>query len=104
MVSRRGIYYDLTNSIHRTTINQITYVFSSKNHLLKFKDKHIKNRYDLSASLSNRFGILIDVTLLADIVLYTKVETRGFLIITENGVNLCKENLVCNGEKLTLKS
>jgi hypothetical protein len=103
MVSRRGICYDLHSSIHRTTVDKITFIFSSRSHLQKFKEKYVKNRYDLSASLSARFSLLIDLTTLADIVLYTRIESRGFLIINDKGEELCKENLVFNGEQVTLR-
>lgn len=103
MKSRRGICYDLNISDYRTSINGITYVFSSQIHLDKFTRKLKENRHTINTSLSKRFNLNIDLSTLADLVLYKKVETRGFLIVTDEGINLCQNNIQFVGENPTLK-
>lgn len=103
MKSRRGICYDLNLSDYRTTVNGITYVFSSQIHLDKFTRKLKENRRTINTSLSKRFNLNIDVSDLADIILYKKVETRGFLIVTDEGINLCQNNIQYVGVNPTLK-
>lgn len=99
MITKNGVYYDLENSSYRCKVNGLTFVFSSKLHLDKFKSKMKENREKINKSLSNRFNILVDVEQLADVVLYRKIETRGFLILSVEGSQLCPRNLIFqNGE------
>lgn len=98
MRTRNGIYYDLKQSTYHYTIDGVMYVFSSFRHRQKFKEKLEDHREQINASLSKRFGISVNVDLLADIVLYRKVETRGFLIVKE-GQFLNEQNISFkNGE------
>lgn len=104
MISRNGVCYDLDISPHKTTINGLTFVFSSKLHLDKFKGKLQENRDIINYSLSKRFNYNVDVSQLADIVLYKKIETRGFLIITNKGIKLCQNNIIFNGGEVTIQN
>lgn len=103
MISRNGVYYDLNLSSYRHTENNITFVFSSQKHLDKFISKIRENREIINRSLSNRFNFDIDVSVISDIVLYRKIETRGFLLLNEDGVKLCQENLKYVGEKKIIR-
>ena len=80
MYTRDGICYDLNKSIYKSTQNGVTFVFSSKLYKEKFESKLKEHRESINKSLSNRFRISIDVSTLADVVLYMKIEKRGFLI------------------------
>jgi hypothetical protein len=102
MISRNGIYYNLSDSIHRLTVNDITFVFSSKSHLVKFKEKYRNHRITIAKSLSNRFSLTVFLNTVADVVLYSKIETRGFLLVINGGEEVCKENLILDGNKVTL--
>lgn len=93
MITRNGVCYDLTKSTFTETVNGLTFVFSSQLHLDKFLSKLHENRDIVNYSLSRRFNLSVDVSQLADIVLYKKIETRGFLIVTNEGKQLCRENL-----------
>lgn len=104
MITRNGVYYDLTKSNYRTKINDLTFVFSSRLHLEKFKSRIIENRNKINLSLTKRFNIAVDVSQLADIVLYGKVETRGFLVLNEAGKELCQKNIICGGVKVIEKN
>lgn len=103
MVTRNGIYYDLTKSPYKVTTNGLTYYFSSDLHMFKFEDRLKESRNEIDLRLTARYRITIRFPALADITLYQKIETRGFLVINDKGVRLCKENLLLNGGQATLK-
>lgn len=103
MISRNGVYYDLNLSNYRVTINDITFVFSSQKHLDKFNKRLRGHRDIINTSLTNRFNFDIDVSVISDIVLYRKIETRGFLLLDKNGVKLCQENIRYIGEKKIIR-
>ena len=97
MISKNGVVYDLNLSAYRHTVNGLTFVFSSKLHLDKFKKKLKENRDIINYSLTKRFNMAVDVSQLADVVLYRKIETRGFLIVTGEGKELCQNNIIFGG-------
>lgn len=102
-ISRNGIYYDLSISPYKITIEEITYVFSSTNHLNKFTELIDFNRKRIAESLSNRFKLNIQLDRLADLVLYSKVESRGFHIEIEGDVIQCLGQVKLSGEKRITK-
>lgn len=102
MITRNGVCYDLTISPYQYKIDNLIYMFSSKAHLVKFKKKHLEHRDIINYSLSKRFNMKVDVSQLADIVLYKKIETRGFLIVTCEGNNLWQNNIILNGKGVTI--
>ena len=104
MKSRNGIFYDLNFSTYKVNEKGLTYVFSSELHRNKFNMKKIENRENICRSLSKRFKIKIELSILADIVLYQKIETRGFLVVLEDGTKLCQNDLILDGEKAMLRS
>ena len=104
MITRNGIYYDLTLSHYKYEVNGLTFYFSSQRYLKNFKQKLEENRDVINYSLTKRFGIDICVNTLADIVLYKKIEKRGFRIVTGKGVELCQENIICGGATVTTKN
>lgn len=104
MKTRNGVFYDLKHSTYRHEENDMVFVFSSKNHLEKFKMKIFENREKINDSLSRRFNFNIDVSALADIVLYNKIETRGFLIVSKGGTELCQRNIIFAGGKATRRN
>lgn len=104
MMTRNGIVYDLKLSPYKATVEGVTYIFSSVNHLDKFMEKLNENRDVISYSLSKRFGVLINLAILSDVVLYSKVETRGFLISHKGVCYSCKKDIILNGVILTKKN
>lgn len=104
--TRRGIYLDLTKSVYKlkTPDTQLTFIFSSDLHLTKFEEQYKAHRIEHNLKLKARYKLDIRSTVFADLVLYTKVESRGFLVINDRGQNLCHENLILDGEKATRKS
>lgn len=104
MITRNGVYYDLTLSPYKTTLDGYTYVFSSRLHMEKFNRQYEEHRKKIDFSLSNRFNLFVKFAPLADVVLYSKVETRGFLMFDNEGNKLCKNNIILSGVKLTKKN
>jgi YHS domain-containing protein len=104
MVTRNGIYLDFTQSPYRFTVDNNTYVFSSDLHLVKFQNQYRLHREELSLKLKSRFQIDVKLTSLADMVLYQKIEKRGFLVVDGKGNKLCKENLIFVGERAISKN
>lgn len=104
MVTRNGIYYDLSKSPYKVTTNGLTYYFSSDLHMLKFEDRLKDNRTETDLKLTSRFRVAVRFPALADLVLYQKIENRGFLVTNEKGIKLCKENLILSGGTATLKN
>lgn len=97
MISKRGIAYNLEITPYLIKIGDITYHFSSVNHLEKFTEKLEENRALISASLSNRFGFDIKPYILADLALYSKVETRGFYVSKGSESYKCKKEVRLSG-------
>lgn len=104
MITRNGIVYKLELSPYTATVEGVTYMFSSVNHLGKFTEKLDENREYISQSLSRRFGVAINIDVLSDIVLYCKVETRGFHIEYEGVSYSCKKDIILSGATLTKKN
>lgn len=104
MMTRNGIVYKLDLSPYTIALDGVMYFFSSKNHLEKFTEKLQENRVLLSYSLTKRFGVNVNITLLSDITLYAKVETRGFLIKHKGDIFTCKKDIILSGVTLTKRN
>lgn len=84
-LTRSGIAHDLNTSPYSINIeyangDNLRYVFSSEMYKIKFAEKLINNRISISETLSRKFGFKVVNDKLADIKLYSTIETRGFLI------------------------
>lgn len=100
MKSRYGVCYDLEKSDYKCTHNGLTFVFSSQLHLESFEKKRKVNRETINYSLTKRFKFSIDVSTLADVVLYRKIETRGFLIESQGDKMQCVKHITFAGGKM----
>lgn len=106
MKTRNGIFYNLEWSDYRVYVpdTKTTFIFSSKLYLTKFEEQWKLNREEQNIKFRARYKLNIETNLLFDIMLYIKIEKRGFLIINERGQELCQENLILNGEQATRKN
>lgn len=104
MLTRNGVCYDLVKSPYRITLDNVTFVFSSQPHLDKFESRLKTNRETINYSLTKRFGFSVNVSTLADVVLYKKIETRGFLIEVEEVEYKCLKSLKLDGAKVTTRN
>lgn len=83
-LTRNGVCYDLRETPYIYEWRGITYHFSSEGHRAKFIRDLRKKELWLDDSLSRRFKVTISMPILADLQLYTQVETRGFYIVTND--------------------
>lgn len=93
------ICYNLAKTPYKANIENLCFCFSSEKHLQKFKERIKENRDYINRSLSRRFGVEIRVDCLADILLYRKIETRGFLLYDDKGAKITWQKLLMNGLK-----
>lgn len=105
-MTRNGIVYDLINTPYYYSIGGITYFFSSLIHRNKFIKRMRMHRTIINDKLSKRWRFGLSLNFLADINLYSKIETRGFLIRYDfNGELIsCLNNITLSGEISTLKN
>lgn len=104
MITRNGVVYNLKISPFIKNELGIRYFFSSKLHLNKFVAQRDANRISLEESLRKRFGFKVSLNIIADLLLYEKIETRGFYIEVEKEEYLCKEDIILSGDLLMKKS
>jgi len=105
MPTRNNIYHDLAQSPFSVTSCHIVYHFSSRIYYRKFTDRLWENREEINRSLSERFKVEINVPVLCDLVLYSKIEKRGFRITTEKeGDIICLDNLKFAGGRVIVKT
>ena len=84
-MTKGGVYYDLDESIFEfsflTATNEtITFVFSSLSHLNKFEEQVKDYIYQFNAYLSRKYSISPHMRGYPAIMLYSRIETRGFKI------------------------
>lgn len=96
-MTKNGVCYQIEKSPYKFTIDEVTFYFSSLSHKTKFCDRFLKNRVDINTSISKRFEVNFISNILCDVVLYKKIETRGFLIEKE-GLKICQNLILSNGE------
>lgn len=96
-MTKYGVVYDLEKSHYSFRIDNITYYFSSLIHLSKFTKGYYENRHKVNETVSNRYGMTIELNLIADIHFYSKIETRGFYIMYGKEVYTCKKAITLSG-------
>lgn len=101
MITRNGVCYNLKKSPYRMEDESLTFVFSSALHMEKFEKQRKAHRKKINESLTKRFGLAVDVSVLADVVLYKRIETRGFLIVCKEGNITCVNDITCASMTLT---
>ena len=107
-LSRGGICYNLEVTPffikNKYEGYEVIFNFSSDFYKNKFKTQIDKHREKINESLSKRFGLLYINPILADIVLYSKVETRGFYLLINNKEFKCLSNIKLSGVNQIQKS
>jgi len=98
--TRRGVAYNFRASPYRFRIDSTIYIFSSRLHLDKFKFAYLENRVAQNLKLEKRYGYTINFTTYHDLVLYEKIESRGFLIEDNDRNFIEKLEVSIKGEKL----
>lgn len=107
-LTRNNIAYDFEISPYFLEVpyenTMLKYVFSSRLYKENFYNKYIENREKINNSLSNRFGIDIEIDILCDLKLYVTIEKRGFLIWKDGVKITCLECIKLDGMKMMKKN
>ena len=107
-LTRSNVAYDLTISPHRLSVDygesSLEYVFSSDLYKRKFLEKMHDHRENISNSLTKRFGVKVQSTILSDLKLYTTIEKRGFLLFKDGVEAKCPDRIILDGERVTLRN
>lgn len=85
VMTRNGIVHDLRKSPHKFIISYkenyfVTFFFSSELYKTKFEERLYEHRQLINSKLSKRFHFAIQNESISDVVLYSTIEKRGFLI------------------------
>lgn len=100
-LSRGGICYNLEVTpftvVKKYEDRKVIFSFSSEFYKNKFEMQLKDHREKINQSLSKRFGLMYFNSLLADIVLYSKVESRGFYLLIDNEEYKCLSNIKLTG-------
>lgn len=98
--TQRGIYHNLKESKYVLSNTEIMLYFSSELYLNQFIKKVDKNR----ARYRKRFEATehLNSDALADIILYTEIEKRGFRIVQRGFEITCREAHVLALRKMTV--
>ncbi|MBP5699328.1 MAG: hypothetical protein J6W71_00555 [Methanobrevibacter sp.] len=107
-LTRNGVAKELATSpyIFTEIVNgeQLDIYFSSKLHMNNFIQKRNDNYNMIYNYIYKRFKYRVDCRMLADLNLYTKIETRGFYIKINHKEYVCPDHIILNGENKMKKS
>ena len=100
-LSRGGICYNLEMTpffiSNKYEDKKVIFNFSSEFYKNKFISQIEKHREKINESLSKRFGLVVINPILADIVLYSKVESRGFYLLIDDEEYKCLNSIKLTG-------
>ncbi len=81
--TKRGIYHNLKESKYTISNSEIVLFFSSKTYLNKFMERYKENREKFVYQKLSE-DTPFNLSVLADISLYKKIEKRGFRVKLKN--------------------
>ena len=94
MKTTRGIYLNLDESDYIFTTQGLTFYFSSKVYLEKFKKIHKSFIDNETQKIAIKYKVNINISLMLLISLYKKIEKRGFKVIDAVNNKELTNNLV----------
>ena len=103
LVNENGICYDLRDSPFYVIWDGMEFMFSSRSHATKFKDRLYSHIKSVNGSLRQRFKVKVNVAPIAAIQLYNRIETRGFDIVKDGEEFLCLDDLLLDGLQVRFK-
>lgn len=99
------IYHNIEESKFSFDTGSMIFFFSSELYLNKFRERVESNREELKFKLSSRYNIDFEAIDYFDIILYDKIEKRGFKILSKGGVKYsCLNNIRLDGVIRMLKN
>lgn len=78
------VYHELRDSPYKISTGNFTYVFSSNFYMVKFAQEQLQWRRKLKAKMEALYLVKVYFDDYADLVLYSKIEKRGFRVITSS--------------------
>ena len=83
-ITKGGVYYDLDESnfqyhLHKGTL-EMFFIFSSMSHLKKFENQLENFIFEFNSILNRKYDINPHLTAYPAIILYSRIETRGFKV------------------------
>lgn len=84
MLTRNGIELDLEESKYCYTYKNLTFYFSSRFYLRKFDNELEKFIDNETKKLYNKLKVRADYSILLAVVLYKRIEKRGFKVMVDN--------------------
>ena len=79
-VTKCGVYYNLTESTFCYCMGEATFYFSSNSHLQKFTNRLPITKTEMNDLIERKWKLHTNFDFVAALVLYLKIETRGFYI------------------------
>lgn len=83
MKTRSGIYYDLSESNFLFVVEPFVLVFSSALNKIKFKNQIKEFIKENNEKILKKYGIECNTKYVSSLLLYQKIEHRGFYVIWE---------------------
>lgn len=108
-LTKNGIAYDLNYSPYKYDVNykdyNLTYIFSSELNMKKYVNKYKEYRQKTNDGLKYQYRIDYDIDLdvMWDLKFYESIEKRGFLVIMNSEVKVCKDFLRLDGLRMIIK-
>lgn len=100
-MTRRGIEYNLTVSPYKSYFKTLTFYFSSQIYRNKFESQIDDFRKRMEHQFEDKYGMKIKVPFLAELVLYSQIEKRGFYITIEGNEYKCLNEVKLNGNQVS---
>lgn len=97
MMDKKGIERDFGVTPFIAVIDGNEYYFSSQSNLETFCDKVASEDTEFNIAFNKRYGINVDIATLRNVMIYRKVERRGFRI-----VNNAKEVMICPNQVVVI--
>lgn len=100
MKSRRGVYYDLSETEYIKNVFYFSFCFSSKFLMKKFEDDYYSITKQLEYKFVKKYEIPFDLKMYMAFVLYKDIERRGYRVINNRtgDVYTCPESIKFVGE------
>lgn len=96
-------YGDLSKSVYcRNIYPNVTLYFSSFRNIEKFNAQRKSSQEEMRNLFRVRYGVPVNVDLLADMALYVKIEKVGFCVKLDEEIVRCPDELVLNGDRLMI--
>lgn len=95
LLTNNGIYLDIKQSDYYVNFDGLTFYFSSKLYMEKFKNNLENFIKEETLKLYAKYKITIEFRLYLAVAFYKRIEKRGFLIYNNIDKKFIDKNIVC---------